>query len=69
MKWTLLLSTVVIALLGVLAFGQDAETKDGTKGKWDEHTGNLPFVIGYEKGMTEVKLTGKPPMYFFTTTW
>ena len=37
--------------------------------KWGEHMGDLPFVVGYEKGMKEVEFTGRPPMYFFTTTW
>jgi hypothetical protein len=44
-----------------------ADTSD--KQKWAEHMGDLPFVIGYEKGMKEVEFTGRPPMYFFTATW
>ena len=37
--------------------------------KWGEHMGDLPFIVGYEKGMKEVEFTGRPPMYFFTATW
>lgn len=36
---------------------------------WKEHEGDLPFVVGYEKGMQQVEFTGRPPMYFFTATW
>lgn len=39
------------------------------KEKWREHMGDLPFIVGYEKGMREVEFTGRPPMYFFTATW
>ena len=46
-----------------------ATTEQTEKTKWEEHMGDLPFIIGYEKGMKQVELTGKPPMYFFTTTW
>jgi ABC-type sugar transport system substrate-binding protein len=53
----------------VLAFGSSAGAADDEKAKWAEHTGDLPFVIGYEKGMKEVEFTGRPPMYFFTATW
>jgi cytochrome oxidase Cu insertion factor (SCO1/SenC/PrrC family) len=42
---------------------------DSDREKWAEHMGDLPFVIGYEKGMKEVEFTGRPPMYFFTATW
>ncbi len=37
--------------------------------KWADHKGDLPFIVGSEKGNQEAKFTGKPPMYFFTTTW
>jgi cytochrome oxidase Cu insertion factor (SCO1/SenC/PrrC family) len=37
--------------------------------KWAEHMGDVPFIVGYEKGMKEVEFTGKPPMLFFTATW
>jgi hypothetical protein len=47
------------------ALAADAAEKE----KWGEHMGDLPFIVGYEKGMKEVEFTGRPPMYFFTTTW
>ena len=45
------------------------DAKAAEKAKWGEHMGDLPFVVGYEKGMKEVEFTGRPPMYFFTATW
>jgi len=42
---------------------------DATRAKWAEHTGDLPFVYGYAKGMQDVEVSGKPPMLFFTATW
>lgn len=44
--------------------GGAAEEKD-----WRDHMGDLPFVVGYAKGMEQVEFTGRPPMYFFTATW
>lgn len=35
--------------------------------KWAEHTGNVDFVIGYEKGLKEAEFSGKPMLVFFTT--
>lgn len=37
--------------------------------KWAEHTQQLPFVVGYEKGLAEAKAQNKPAMLFVTTTW
>lgn len=37
--------------------------------KWREHTQGLPFVIGYERGLEEVRARHKPAMLFITTTW
>jgi len=34
---------------------------------WSKHMGKLVFAVGYERGMREVALTGKPPMFFFTS--
>jgi hypothetical protein len=48
--------------------GADAAA-DAERAKWGEHMGDLPFIVGYEKGMKEVEFTGKPPMLFFTATW
>jgi thioredoxin-related protein len=63
---TLLMVVAVVSILSsaLLAAG------DGKKGPdWDHHTGKVPFVIGYDNGMAEVKFSGKPAMLFFTTTW
>ena len=37
--------------------------------KWKAHTGDLPFIVGYEKGKKEAEFSGRPMMLFFTTTW
>jgi len=37
--------------------------------KWADHTQQLSFVIGYEKGLAEAKAQDKPLMLFVTTTW
>ena len=56
--------------LAVLATSAPSPAADeAEKAKWGEHMGNLPFIVGYEKGMKEVEFTGKPPMWFFTATW
>lgn len=39
------------------------------KGPWAEHAGKIAFLIGYDEGVRVSKESGKPPMYFFTTTW
>lgn len=63
------------ALCAVTHAGDDPPAAGGDTAKaaaqkdWSEHTGDLPFVVGYEKGMKEVEFTGRPPMYFFTATW
>jgi|SoiMethySBSTD1v2_1073268.scaffolds.fasta_scaffold4749881_1 hypothetical protein len=67
--WLLALGLAVGAL-GVLAAPSPAPAaSEAEKQKWGEHMGDLPFIVGYEKGMKEVEFTGKPPMYFFTATW
>jgi hypothetical protein len=71
------LRPLVITLAALACFAPCADSTaradetqaEETKDKWAEHRGDLPFVVGYEKGMAQVKMTGKPPMYFFTTTW
>ena len=45
-----------------LALAGDAKTKD-----WKPQMGDLPFVVGFDKGRAEVKFTGKPAMFFFTS--
>jgi len=42
----------------------ETEAKD-----WSEHLGDIPFIVGRAAGDAEAQFTGKPPMYFFTTTW
>jgi thioredoxin-related protein len=39
------------------------------KEKWGDHTQDLPFVIGYEKGLELARSHDKPAMMFVTTTW
>ena len=39
------------------------------RAKWGDHMGDLPFVVGYEKGMKAAATSGRPPLYFFTATW
>lgn len=64
MRAVFLASVLGLAALGGLV--PSARADDAERSKWAEHMGNIPFVIGYEKGMKEVEFTGKPPMLFFT---
>ena len=48
---------------------KDGEAKDGEAKDWAEHMGDIPFLVGRAAGDAEAAFTGKPPMYFFTTTW
>ncbi|MCA8961232.1 MAG: thioredoxin family protein [Planctomycetes bacterium] len=41
----------------------------GDDAKWSHHSGDIKFVIGFEKGQEMAQLSGKPMMLFFTTTW
>ncbi|MBX9789424.1 MAG: thioredoxin family protein [Pirellulales bacterium] len=41
----------------------------GGDDKWADHTQGLPFLIGYEAGITKAKAENKPVMLFVTTTW
>lgn len=67
---TLGLSLAALGLFAAPASADDVpDPAAAEKAKWGEHWGDLPFVVGYEKGMKEVEFTGRPPMYFFTTTW
>lgn len=36
---------------------------------WADHTQGLPFVIGYEEGLSKARSEGKPAMMFVTATW
>lgn len=67
--WFLALALAVGAL-GVPATRAAAnEADDAERKKWADLMGDLPFVIGYERGLKEVEFTGKPPMFFFCATW
>ncbi len=59
-----------VAAIGLAALAAVATADDTTDGKdWSDHVGDLPFIVGYDAGMQSVQDTGKPPMFFFTTTW
>ena len=53
-----------LAVLVILAAVHFSGGKD-----WSHHTGKVPFIVGYEKGLEKAKLLQKPRMLFFTTTW
>jgi hypothetical protein len=74
MRKTLVLAaaTALFAWVGAAAPASAGDSSAPTKQekeKWAEHMGDVPFVIGYAKGMKQVENTGRPPMYFFTATW
>ncbi len=52
----------VLLLLGT-ALAEDGKPP----ADWTSHMGDLPFVVGIEKGREEVKFTGRPAMLFFTS--
>ena len=67
--WLLALG-LSIGSFGVLGVPASAPAADSAeKEKWGEHMGDLPFVVGYEKGMKAAATSGLPPLYFFTATW
>jgi thiol-disulfide isomerase/thioredoxin len=37
--------------------------------KWADDVGDIPFVIGLAAGTKAAAASGRPPMYYFTTTW
>jgi thiol-disulfide isomerase/thioredoxin len=37
--------------------------------KWASDVGDIPFIVGRSKGMEVAAATGRPPMFYFTTTW
>lgn len=45
-----------------------AQDRKGQK-DWSDHTGNIPFIVGSERGLKEAEFQGKPILYFFTATW
>ena len=46
-----------------------AGSKDDGEKDWTSHKGDIPFIIGREKGMKEAEFTGKPILFFYTATW
>jgi hypothetical protein len=48
--------------MSALAFAEDPKPTD-----WSAQMGDVPFVVGLEKGREEVKFTGRPAMLFFTS--
>jgi len=54
---------MTVALLSGLALAGDPNPEKD----WTAHMGDVPFVVGIEKGREEVKFTGKPAMLFFTS--
>jgi protein disulfide-isomerase len=37
--------------------------------KWSEHTGRVPFVVGYTRGNERAAAEGKPVVYYFAAPW
>lgn len=66
-------SLAVLALASILlppAAGAQEKPTGAKAGKdWTDHMGDIPFLVGREKGLKEVAFTGKPILYFYTTTW
>lgn len=65
---------LVAALVALFAMAPGiADAQQGaarsSKKNWAPHMGDVPFVVGFEKGVAEAKFTGRPMMVFFTTTW
>ncbi len=71
MKLTTILAVGIAAFLTVAVAFQSARAQETQKAvdaeQWAHLTGDLPMVIGCEKGMAQVELTGRPPVYFFVT--
>ncbi len=44
--------------------GTDADIE-----KWKDHMGDVPFLIGSERGLVAAKATGRPLLFFYTATW
>ena len=62
---SLALAAAFVAVPGSVS-AQDS--KKGGK-DWSDHTGNIRFIVGSERGIKEAEFQGKPILYFFTTTW
>ncbi|MCI0652826.1 MAG: hypothetical protein L0Z55_13185 [Planctomycetes bacterium] len=72
-KYVLLPAAVAALLAAVTTFaGEPAggSGKAAPASKWTkDHTGLIPFIIGFDKGKKEAEFTGKPMFVFFTATW
>lgn len=67
MRTTLGIAVVLgLGAVALLGASGPARAADADRAKWAEHMGDVPFVIGFDKGMKEVEFTGRPPMLFFT---
>jgi hypothetical protein len=66
--WLVTLGFAAGALAVLASPASSPAADEAEKAKWGEHMGDVPFIVGYEKGMKEVEFTGKPPMWFFTGT-
>ncbi len=63
-------SVIPFALAAALAScGREAPAATDDASKWSDDVGDIPFVIGLDAGGKAVAATGRPPMYYFTTTW
>lgn len=76
------LFALAAALSSSPALAGGDEPKGGSKGgaatpaagktpekDWSDHKGDIPFIVGRERGMKEVAFTGKPVLFFYTATW
>ncbi len=64
MRHAILLASVLA--IGLLPLGG---CSSGGPADWSEHTHGLPFVVGYERGVKAAEESGKPTLFFVTTTW
>jgi len=46
-----------------------SESRPSVDAKWADDVGDVPFVVGLDAGTKAVAASGRPPMYYFTTTW
>jgi len=68
------IASTLFVVLAVAAGCGRPPAKPGTAAaavdpKWAEDVGDLPFVVGLDAGGKAVSASGRPAMYYFTTTW
>ena len=66
--WNRLVPFALAAALVAVPASASPEESKGSK-DWSDHMGNIPFIVGSERGIKEAEFQGKPILYFFTTTW